>query len=170
MNDRGLVEVVVPQLGEAVSEVRIVEWVKNEGDRITTGDVLFIVDTEKAEVDVEAFVDGVLVEIAVADDAATLPGAVVGLIRTRSDVKVTPRGRRLALSKSLPRSEALHCEGSGYPEHTVGLLRETDQWFFQQPELLSHCLAARFPMWQPVRIVPQTPLFFAKPSGPVRFS
>jgi len=95
VSDGALVEVVVPQLGEAVSEVRIVEWLKSEGDQISTGDVLFIVDTEKAEVDVEAFVDGVLVEIAVADDTATLPGAVVGLLRTPAgDANAAPRSAR----------------------------------------------------------------------------
>jgi len=95
VSDGALVEVVVPQLGEAVSEVRIVEWLKSEGDQISTGDVLFIVDTEKAEVDVEAFVDGVLVEIAVADDTATLPGAVVGLLRTPAgDANAGPRSPR----------------------------------------------------------------------------
>lgn len=85
MSDSVLVDVVIPQLGEAVSEVRIVEWEKSEGDQVSVGDVLFIVDTEKAEVDVDAFVDGVLVEIGVPDDTATMPGAVVGRIRTTQD-------------------------------------------------------------------------------------
>jgi len=172
VKDRGLVEVVIPQLGEAVSEVRIVEWVKNEGDQISTGDVLFIVDTEKAEVDVEAFVDGVLVEIAVADDAATLPGAVVGLIRTaadavgaeppadntdvgssaprpgagsevlpglssavrektRSDVRVSPKARRLARQLGVDPADAVSSRSDGVvAEADISLLAEasvTDQ-------------------------------------------
>ena len=72
------IAIVVPQVGEAIAEARLVEWQVDEGDPIVNGTVLFIVDTEKAEVEVEAFVDGVISEILVGADSPVMPGQRVG--------------------------------------------------------------------------------------------
>ena len=73
-----LIAIVVPQVGEAIAEARLVEWQVDEGDPVVNGSVLFIVDTEKAEVEVEAFVDGVIREILVGADSPVMPGQRVG--------------------------------------------------------------------------------------------
>lgn len=75
------VDVVVPQIGEAISELRIVSWLKQVGDSVKAGDVLFEVDSDKAIVEVEAFVDGTLIEIMQPADSSVLPQQVVARIR-----------------------------------------------------------------------------------------
>lgn len=79
------VEVVVPQIGEAISELMIVAWLKEVGDEIKKGDVLFEVDSDKAIVEVEAFVDGTLAEITQPEGSAVLPQDVVAIIHTADD-------------------------------------------------------------------------------------
>lgn len=74
------IEIVIPQLGEAVAEVRLAEWLKNEGDQIRKGEPLFEVDTDKAVVEVEAFADGTLVEILVPAGSPVMPQQVVALL------------------------------------------------------------------------------------------
>lgn len=76
----GIVEVVIPQVGEAVSEVRIVRWLKAVGDVVERGDVLFEVDTEKATIEIEAFTDGVLKEIRLVAGAAAQAQMVAALL------------------------------------------------------------------------------------------
>jgi pyruvate dehydrogenase E2 component (dihydrolipoamide acetyltransferase) len=74
------VEVVVPQIGEAISELRIVDWLKDEGDAVEVGDVLFEVDSDKAVVEVEAFIAGTLTQILSPAGSAVMPQDVVGII------------------------------------------------------------------------------------------
>ncbi|MGC9467603.1 MAG: 2-oxo acid dehydrogenase subunit E2 [Anaerolineae bacterium] len=58
-------EVILPKLGQTVEEGRIVEWLKQEGDEVSRGDVLFTVETDKAVLDVEATRKGYLRKILV---------------------------------------------------------------------------------------------------------
>ena len=53
-----MIEIVVPQIGEAVAELQITRWHKQEGDYVKKGDVLFEIDSDKSVLDVEAFVEG----------------------------------------------------------------------------------------------------------------
>ncbi len=53
----------MPKLGLTMTEGTIVEWRKSVGSRVTAGEVLFVVETEKVEVEVEAPATGALVEI-----------------------------------------------------------------------------------------------------------
>ena len=75
------VEIVVPQIGEAVSELVLTNWLKSEGDRVAKGDVLFEIDSDKAIVEVEAFVDGTLVEILSPDGSTVMPRQVVARLQ-----------------------------------------------------------------------------------------
>lgn len=74
------IEVIVPQVGEAVSELTLVKWLKREGDTVTRGDSLFELDTEKMVLEIEAFVDGLLKRILAADGSEVEQYQVVGLI------------------------------------------------------------------------------------------
>jgi pyruvate dehydrogenase E2 component (dihydrolipoamide acetyltransferase) len=56
-------EIKLPQLGQSVEEASIVQWFKQEGDPVSKGDVLFSVQTDKAEIDCESTADGVLRKI-----------------------------------------------------------------------------------------------------------
>lgn len=77
------VDIVVPQVGEAVAEVILVEWLKNLGDLVKKGEVLYLVDTDKAIVEVEAFTEGVLAEILTPDGSVVMPRQVVGKLMTK---------------------------------------------------------------------------------------
>ena len=64
----------------ADDEVRVVEWVVDEGGEVISGDPLLEVETDKTTLDVEATSDGVLAKQLAAAGEAVLPGAVIGLI------------------------------------------------------------------------------------------
>jgi pyruvate dehydrogenase E2 component (dihydrolipoamide acetyltransferase) len=101
MSEPKLSEIVVPQVGEAVDEVILTRWLKQEGDRVRKGEALFEVDTDKVTVEVEAFEDGVLQRILSPDNSSVLPQQVVGLLAATDD------GDRPSLSTP---QGALHAE------------------------------------------------------------
>jgi pyruvate dehydrogenase E2 component (dihydrolipoamide acetyltransferase) len=76
----GEIEIVVPQVGEAVAEVILREWLVAEGATVSRGQPLFLVDTDKAVVEVEAHADGVLAKILAANESAVMPRQVVALL------------------------------------------------------------------------------------------
>jgi pyruvate dehydrogenase E2 component (dihydrolipoamide acetyltransferase) len=76
------VQIVVPQIGEAVAALTLTNWLKKTGDPVKKGDVLFEIDSDKAIVEVEAFVDGVLAQILAPDGSSVLPQQIVGLVQT----------------------------------------------------------------------------------------
>jgi pyruvate dehydrogenase E2 component (dihydrolipoamide acetyltransferase) len=80
------IEIVVPQIGEAISELTIVEWRKQEGDHVKPGEVLFEVDSDKAIVEVDAFIEGTLVKILKPAGSAVLPQDVVALVEPLGSV------------------------------------------------------------------------------------
>ena len=55
-------EILLPKQGNSVESCIIVEWSKNIGDEVKTGDILCQVETDKAVVDVESPADGVLLK------------------------------------------------------------------------------------------------------------
>src|SRR5258706_15583675 len=73
-------KVVMPKLSEAMETGKIIKWLKKEGDRIQGGDILAEVETDKADVEMEAFGAGVLRKI-LAPAGETVPvGTLIGVI------------------------------------------------------------------------------------------
>ncbi len=62
----------MPKPGQMTEECTVVAWHKQEGDAVAVGDVLFEIETDKSNMDVEAFADGVLLKV-VAPEGATVP-------------------------------------------------------------------------------------------------
>ena len=54
------VELVLPRLGWTMEEGTLVEWLKQDGDRVEVGEIVFTVETEKALNEVEALDSGIL--------------------------------------------------------------------------------------------------------------
>jgi pyruvate dehydrogenase E2 component (dihydrolipoamide acetyltransferase) len=78
-------QVVLPKLGQTMEEGMIVEWVKNEGDPVSRGDVLFQMETDKAVLEVEARARGVLRKILVGPGVSVPIMTVVGIIAAEDE-------------------------------------------------------------------------------------
>src|SRR5262249_2978351 len=57
------IDVTMPKLSDTMEEGKILKWLKHPGDRIAIGDVLAEVETDKANMELEAFDEGVLSEV-----------------------------------------------------------------------------------------------------------
>lgn len=73
-------QVIMPKLSDAMVEGRVLQWLKKEGDRVAGGDVLASIETDKAEIELEAFGGGVLRKI-LAGEGQTVPvGQLIAVI------------------------------------------------------------------------------------------
>lgn len=55
--------VLMPQVGQDIKTAKIIEWLKRENDSVNKGDIVAVVESEKAAFDVEAYESGVLLKI-----------------------------------------------------------------------------------------------------------
>ena len=70
----------MPPLGETTDELRIVEWLKAEGDDVALGEPLLAVETDKATLEVEAAAAGTLLEIVHSAGESVRVGTVVAYL------------------------------------------------------------------------------------------
>jgi pyruvate dehydrogenase E2 component (dihydrolipoamide acetyltransferase) len=73
-------KVQMPKLSEAMESGKIIKWLKKEGDTIQSGDILAEVETDKADVEMEAFGNGILRKILVPAGEKAAVGALIGVI------------------------------------------------------------------------------------------
>ena len=74
------VEIHVPELGESVTDATVGRWLKSEGDRVTAGEPVVELETDKINFEVEAEQDGVLVSIAKGEGETVGVGEVIGTL------------------------------------------------------------------------------------------
>ncbi|MGB5756566.1 MAG: biotin/lipoyl-containing protein, partial [Acidimicrobiales bacterium] len=59
------IDYVMPSLGADMDAGTVTEWLINAGDEVTRGDVVAVVETDKADIDIEVWQTGTVVEILV---------------------------------------------------------------------------------------------------------
>jgi len=73
-------EVLMPRLSDTMAEGILSQWVKHEGDQVRKGDVLAVIETDKAAMDMEAYDEGVLTKILVKEGASVPIGTPIAVI------------------------------------------------------------------------------------------
>ena len=77
--------IVMPQMGYDMQQGTVVRWRKSEGDEVARGDVLAEIETDKATVEFEAYVSGVLRRIVVDTGVVVPVGELIAVIGGRDE-------------------------------------------------------------------------------------
>src|SRR4051812_29757082 len=67
------INVLMPALSPTMEKGNLAKWLKKEGDKVTPGDVIAEIETDKATMEVEAADEGVLAKIVVPEGTADVP-------------------------------------------------------------------------------------------------
>ncbi|KAL7528551.1 hypothetical protein ACHAXR_002505, partial [Thalassiosira sp. AJA248-18] len=87
------IKITMPALSSTMKEGRVVSWLKSEGDEIEAGEAIMVVESDKADMDVEAFEDGFLAKILTDEGETAEVGAVVALVATEeADIAAVAAG------------------------------------------------------------------------------
>ena len=70
----------MPELSTTLNEIRLMRWLKVEGDNITRGETLCEIETDKATMEIESFATGTLLKIIAGEDSIVLVGDVIAWI------------------------------------------------------------------------------------------
>ena len=81
-------KILVPTLGESITEATVAKWLKNKGDSVESDEPIVELETDKVNLEVPSPVDGILSEINVNDGQVVEVGATLGVV-TQGNVQTT---------------------------------------------------------------------------------
>ncbi|MEM1289332.1 MAG: pyruvate dehydrogenase complex E1 component subunit beta [Pseudomonadota bacterium] len=81
------IDILMPALSPTMEEGKLAKWLKNEGDEVTSGDVIAEIETDKATMEVEAVDEGVMGKIMIAEgtDAVKVNEVIAVLLQDGED-------------------------------------------------------------------------------------
>ncbi len=80
----------MPALGADMEAGIVLQWLVKPGDAVKRGDIIAVVDTEKATIEVEVFITGVIQSIVVPEGDKVPIGTVLAMIRTEGEAVAPP--------------------------------------------------------------------------------
>nr|XP_043612544.1 dihydrolipoyllysine-residue acetyltransferase component 5 of pyruvate dehydrogenase complex, chloroplastic [Erigeron canadensis] len=78
-------EIFMPALSSTMTEGKIVSWIKSEGEKLNKGESVVVVESDKADMDVETFYDGYLAAIMVEEGGVAPVGSAIALLAETED-------------------------------------------------------------------------------------
>ena len=109
-------EIFMPALSSTMTEGKIVSWVKEEGDAISKGEAVVVVESDKADMDVESFYDGFLAHICVEDgEMATVGAPIAYVAETEAEIPEAQAKAAAASGGAAPAPAAAPAEAAPAP-------------------------------------------------------
>ncbi|KAE9618357.1 hypothetical protein Lal_00047641 [Lupinus albus] len=113
-------EIFMPALSSTMTEGKIVSWLKSEGDKLSKGQSVVVVESDKADMDVETFYDGYLAAIIVDEgDVATVGSPIALLAESQDEISLAiSKAQSLSSSSS---SSSITSDSSSPPPAEVAV-------------------------------------------------
>jgi len=90
-------QITMPKLSDTMLEGTLIKWHKKAGDKITVGDVVADVETDKATMEMEAFDDGIITEILIPEG---------GVVKVGQPIANLEGGKKSAVKSTAPAANA----------------------------------------------------------------
>ena len=105
-------DIFMPALSSTMTEGKIVSWTKSPGDKVSKGETVVVVESDKADMDVESFYDGYLATILVeAGQEAPVGDAIALIAETEAEIaqaqQKSPSSSQKSPEPSPPQKEEL---------------------------------------------------------------
>ncbi len=131
------VPVVMPQLGLTMTEGSVAEWLKKPGEMVAKGEMLFVVSTDKADMEVESLDEGKLVQIVLEPGKVVPVGTVIAYLGGKGDeIAAPPPAVAQAAAPPTPPATAASPEADIKSEPSAPMLQSTPS----HPQVISNSL------------------------------
>lgn len=113
-------EIFMPALSSTMTEGKIVSWVKSPGDKIEKGETVVIVESDKADMDVESFYEGYLATIITPAGETAAVGAAIALVaETEAEIEQAKQQGVTSSSAAPAPAPAVAAAATATPEPSV---------------------------------------------------
>ncbi len=117
------IPIEMPKMSDTMEEGVLVAWLVEEGQRVSAGDVIAQVETDKATMDLEVYDDGVLLKKVVKEGESVPIGGLIAVLGEEgediSEILERYSGKKKAPAKAEPASEAAPAEAASQPEQSA---------------------------------------------------
>src|SRR2546428_13256719 len=120
------IDVTMPKLSDTMEEGKILRWLKQPGERIAIGDVLAEVETDKANMEIEAYDEGLLSEEREKEGESAPVGAVIAVLAPADEGRAAPRPAEVPAGAS--RGSRPEAARAGRPEAALEGRAEPAEW------------------------------------------
>jgi pyruvate dehydrogenase E2 component (dihydrolipoamide acetyltransferase) len=107
------IELTMPKLSDTMEEGKILRWLKHPGDAVHHGDALAEVETDKADMVMEAFDDGVLQEVRLHEGDSAPVGSVIAVMSAPGEEYRAPASSDTARGQSSGAGEGVSALSAG---------------------------------------------------------
>ncbi len=101
-----LVELVMPKMGESITEATILHWLKNPGDKVEQDESLLEVATDKVDTEVPSTHGGILKEVRAKEGDVVKVGKVIAIVATEDEATTSAPVLQPEVSKPVERNTA----------------------------------------------------------------
>ncbi|MCX8056784.1 MAG: 2-oxoglutarate dehydrogenase, E2 component, dihydrolipoamide succinyltransferase [Ignavibacteria bacterium] len=123
-----LIDVVMPKMGESVTQGTIIKWHKNVGDKVAKDETLFEISTDKVDTEVPSPAEGVLAEILVKEQETVDVGVVVA--------RISPTGYVLKVSREETKPVEMEQQVTTQKTEIIEKKEKTEKSRFYSPLVL----------------------------------
>ena len=88
-------KILVPTLGESITEATVARWLKNQGDHVEADEPIIELETDKVNLEVPSPIDGVLANINAKDGEVVKVGSTLGIIDENNSKKDQPTIKKI---------------------------------------------------------------------------
>ena len=83
-------DIIMPNLGFDTQEGKLIEWLKQPGDPVTKGEPIAIIESDKANVELESVAEGLLLQHFYSEGQDVAVGAVIARVGQGSEQVIEP--------------------------------------------------------------------------------
>ncbi len=132
-------KILVPVLGESITEATVAKWLKKEGDIVAADEAIVELETDKVNLEVPSPIDGVLSEINSKDGETVEVGALLGSI---SQNRVQPAEKKI-ITKIEPRKAENNVINLEVKKETPKVFKEPEE---EDPLILTNEIKEEAPL------------------------
>jgi 2-oxoglutarate dehydrogenase E2 component (dihydrolipoamide succinyltransferase) len=108
-------DIIMPKMGESVSEGTIIKWHKNQGDSVKRDEIIFEISTDKVDTEIPSPGDGVITEIIVKEGETVEVGTIVARLGESGNGEQAENKTAEAANVNPPENETVTAEENKVP-------------------------------------------------------
>jgi 2-oxoglutarate dehydrogenase E2 component (dihydrolipoamide succinyltransferase) len=124
-------DMVMPKMGESITEGTIIKWIKQIGDMVEKDEIVLEISTDKVDSEIPTPVSGKIVEFLANENDTIDVGKVIARIETEGEAEVTPPAEEAPAApetkESAPAEEPVSAKSSSPPEPVEAVKEDKPQ-------------------------------------------
>lgn len=112
-------KIILPTLGESISDAVLVRWLKKEGDAVQRGEEIAELETAKANIPLECPINGILLKIVVEEGKTVITGQLLAIVGSVDETVVIPEELQPFKLQKEPKSISSEEVMSSIPSATI---------------------------------------------------